>query len=195
MFFRPVKTGPLTMTLGRDPFQTFRRAVAAYHRASRRRDAAPVQGGGDLPTRLRARRPGPRGSPASRGGVRLGVALRRPGRWRGRRRAEGCRGPVPGLGGGERGLRALRDHRALLLGQGGVEVQEERLDVGAKIGTRNGVLCAIRPRNEVHVAREPVELGDGDRARLPVAAGPGQRGGELRAAVERVGALACSRPR
>ena len=37
---------------------------------------------------------------------------------------------------------------------------------------------------------EPVELGDGDRARLPVAAGLGQGGGELRAAVERVGALA-----
>ena len=42
----------------------------------------------------------------------------------------------------------------------------------------------------MHVAREPVELGDGDRARLSVAAGASQGGGELRAAVERVGALA-----
>ena len=42
----------------------------------------------------------------------------------------------------------------------------------------------------MNVTREPVELGDGDRARLSVAAGAGQGGGELRAAVERVGALA-----
>jgi hypothetical protein len=41
----------------------------------------------------------------------------------------------------------------------------------------------------MHVAREPVELGDGDRARLSVAAGASQGGGQLRAAVERVGAL------
>ncbi len=42
----------------------------------------------------------------------------------------------------------------------------------------------------MNVTREPVELGDGDRARLPVAAGASQGGGELRAAVERIGALA-----
>ena len=42
----------------------------------------------------------------------------------------------------------------------------------------------------MHIAREPVELGDGDRARLSVAAGASQGGGELRAAVERVGTLA-----
>jgi len=43
----------------------------------------------------------------------------------------------------------------------------------------------------MHVAREPVELGDGDRAPLSVAAGDSQGGSELRAAVERVGTLAC----
>ncbi len=42
----------------------------------------------------------------------------------------------------------------------------------------------------MHVTREPVELCYGDRARLSVAAGASQGGGELRAAVERVGALA-----
>ena len=41
----------------------------------------------------------------------------------------------------------------------------------------------------MHVAREPIELGDGD-GRLALPAGLGQCGGELRAAIERVGALA-----
>ena len=40
------------------------------------------------------------------------------------------------------------------------------------------------------VAAEPVELGDDDRARLPVAAGLGEGLGELRAALEGVRALA-----
>ncbi len=39
-----------------------------------------------------------------------------------------------GLGGGQGGPRAVRDNRALLLGQGGVEVQQERLDLGAQLG-------------------------------------------------------------
>ncbi len=44
--------------------------------------------------------------------------------------------------------------------------------------------------NEMNVAAEPVELGDDDRARLPVAAGLGEGLGELRAALEGVRALA-----
>jgi hypothetical protein len=41
----------------------------------------------------------------------------------------------------------------------------------------------------MHVARQPVELGDSDRAGPSVAAGFGQGGGELRAAIERVRAF------
>ena len=40
------------------------------------------------------------------------------------------------------------------------------------------------------VARQPIELGDGDRRPFAVLAGLGQRGDELGAAIERVGALA-----
>jgi hypothetical protein len=40
--------------------------------------------------------------------------------------------------------------------------------------------------DEVHVTRQSVELGDDDRARLPVAASLGEGGGELRAAIEGV---------
>jgi hypothetical protein len=42
----------------------------------------------------------------------------------------------------------------------------------------------------MHLPRQPVELGDSDRAGPSVAAGFGQGGGELRAAIERVRALA-----
>ena len=42
----------------------------------------------------------------------------------------------------------------------------------------------------MNVAAEPVELGDDDRARLPVAAGLGEGGTKLRAALERVRPLA-----
>jgi hypothetical protein len=48
--------------------------------------------------------------------------------------------------------------------------------------------------DEMYVTRELVELGDGNWARLPVAARASQGGGELRATVERVGALARLRP-
>ena len=45
--------------------------------------------------------------------------------------------------------------------------------------------------DEVHVTRQSVELGDDNRARPSVAAGLGEGGGELRAALESVRALAC----
>ena len=44
--------------------------------------------------------------------------------------------------------------------------------------------------DEMHVARKPIEFGDGDRARPSIAAGLGEGGGELRAALERVDGLA-----
>ena len=69
------------------------------------------------------------------------------------------------------------------LGQRGVEVQEERLDVGAKVGDERYPV-RHQPGDEMHVARQPVELGDGDRRSLAVLACLGQRGDELGAAVE-----------
>ena len=71
-----------------------------------------------------------------------------------------------GFGGGEGGLRSLRDDRPLLLGKGGVQVQQERLDVGPRSATRNGVLCAMRPQMQCTSREKPIELGDGDRAPL-----------------------------
>jgi hypothetical protein len=85
-----------------------------------------VQGGGDLAKRLRA---------CGRSFADRwyeGISVRtRPGlkgprgrwRWRGHRPAGGCRELPTGFGGGESGLCALRDHRPLLLGEGGVHVQ------------------------------------------------------------------------
>ena len=69
-------------------------------------------------------------------------------------------------------------------------MQQERLDVRAEIGDQERRLVRHEAADEMHIAREPVELCYGDGARLPVAAGASQGGGELRAAVERVGALA-----
>ena len=56
--------------------------------------------------------------------------------------------------------------RALLLGEGDVQVQQERLDVGAEIGDQKRRLVRHEAADEVHVAREPVEVSDGDGARL-----------------------------
>ncbi len=69
-------------------------------------------------------------------------------------------------------------------------MQQERLDVRAEIGDQERRLVRHEAADEMHVAREPVELCYGDGARLPVAAGASQGGGELRTAVERVGTLA-----
>src|SRR5271165_4337076 len=80
--------------------------------------------------------------------------------------------------------------RWLLLSEGGVQVQQERLHVRAEIGDQKRRLVRHEPADEVNVTREPVELSDGDGAMLPVATGFGQCGSELRAAVERVRTLA-----
>jgi hypothetical protein len=74
-----------------------------------------------------------------------------------------------GFGGGKSGLCAPGNRRALLLGEGGVQVQQERLDVGAEIGDQKRRLVRHQAGNEMHVTREPVELGDGALARLRLA--------------------------
>jgi hypothetical protein len=77
----------------------------------------------------------------------------------------------------ESGLCALGNNHALLLGEGGIQVQQEGLDVGTKIGDQERRLVRHQAVDEMQVARKPVEFGDGDRARLTVAAGASQGGG------------------
>jgi hypothetical protein len=72
--------------------------------------------------------------------------------------------PAPPLG----LAKTLRDYRALFLSEGGVQVQQERLHVRAEIGHQKRRLVRHEPTDEVNVTREPVELGDRDRA-WPVA--------------------------
>src|SRR5271165_3980665 len=60
--------------------------------------------------------------------------------------------------------------RWLLLSEGGVQVQQERLHVRAEIGDQKRRLVRHEPTDEVNVTREPVELGNSDRTCLPVAA-------------------------
>jgi hypothetical protein len=59
---------------------------------------------------------------------------------------------------------------------------------GPSSATRNGHALHHQPGDEVHVARQAVELGHQHRAAQ--APGGGQRRGELRPAVQRVGPLA-----
>ena len=89
---------------------------------------------------------------------------------------------------GEGGPGALRDQPPFLLGKRCVEVQHERVGIGAKFGDDEGDALRHQAGNEGDVAREAVELGHDDRAlRL---ARCGQRGCQLRSAIERIGALA-----
>jgi DNA invertase Pin-like site-specific DNA recombinase len=92
------------------------------------------------------------------------------------------------LGGLQRRLRALGDDAPLFLRHGGVNVQHERWNRGAKLGDDEWHALLHKPGDEVDVTREAVELGDHDRAFA--AARLVERGGELRAQVERVRALA-----
>ena len=88
----------------------------------------------------------------------------------------------------QRRLGALRDQPPLLLGQRGVEVQHERVGVAAEFGDDERHALGHQAGDERDIAREPVELRDQDAALRGL--GRGQRGGELRPAIERVGALA-----
>ena len=93
------------------------------------------------------------------------------------------------LGGGQGGNRALADHLALALGEGGVKMQHERLDVRAQLGDDERDPMGHQAGNEMDVSAEAIELGNRDRA-FSVSAGFGERGGELRAALYCVRALA-----
>ena len=92
------------------------------------------------------------------------------------------------LAGGERGLRPLGDQPPLLLGERGIEVQHEGIGIGAKLGDDERHALRHQPGDEGDIAGEPVELGDDDGALAD--SGRGQRGGELRAPIERIAALA-----
>jgi len=72
-----------------------------------------------------------------------------------------------GLGGGESGLRALRDQRALFLSESGVQVQQERT---SEIGDQKRRLVRHQAGNEMHVTRKPIELSDDDRRSLAMPA-------------------------
>jgi hypothetical protein len=63
-------------------------------------------------------------------------------------------------------------------------VQHEGIDVGPELGHQEGHPLHQRPGDEVHVTRQPVELGHQHRAAQTTC------GGEPRPAVQRVGALA-----
>jgi hypothetical protein len=64
----------------------------------------------------------------------------------------------------------------------------ERVDIVAQLGHDERHAMRHQPGDEVHVAAQPVELGDQHRALAPLR--PGERRGELRPPVERVSALA-----
>jgi hypothetical protein len=68
------------------------------------------------------------------------------------------------LGSRQRLFGARRDHRPLLFGKRGVDVQDERVDVGPKLSHDESDALGHQARDKGNVAAEPVELGDHDRA-------------------------------
>ena len=95
-------------------------------------------------------------------------------------------GPPP-FPDGKRGAGAFGDHAPLLLGQGCVDVQHERIDVGAEFGDHGGHPLRHQPGNEMHVAAQPVGLGDQHLPAMTTRGGQGRC--ELRPPVERIGPL------
>jgi TolB-like protein len=85
---------------------------------------------------------------------------------------------------------ALGYQPALFLRERGINEQHERVGIGAEFGDNERGPVLHQAADEMHVAAEPVELGDDDRAGLVDLPGGLERGGELGAAVERVGTLA-----
>ena len=55
-------------------------------------------------------------------------------------------------------LGVLADKGALLLGESGKQMQDERIGIGAKLGDDERHLMRHQPGNEMHITREPVEL-------------------------------------
>ena len=88
----------------------------------------------------------------------------------------------------ERRLRAPRDQGALFFGERGIEVQDERIDVRPQFGDEEGHAMRHQAGNEMHVARETIELGDRDRAAQRPRLGERRR--QLRPTIERVASLA-----
>jgi hypothetical protein len=67
-------------------------------------------------------------------------------------------------------------------------VEHERIGVAAELGDNERDALSHEAGDERHVTAQAIQLRDDDRGL--VAAGLGERGGELRAAIERVGTLA-----
>jgi hypothetical protein len=84
--------------------------------------------------------------------------------------------------------RALANQPAFFLRQCSVEMQHEGVGIDAELGNDERHTLGHQGRNEGHVSRKPVELGHYDRAALGAACG--QRCGELRPAIQGIGALA-----
>lgn len=60
--------------------------------------------------------------------------------------------------------RAIGDELPLLLGNGGIDVEHEWIDVGTEFGDDEGNALRHQPGDEVDIARQAVELGDDNRA-------------------------------
>jgi hypothetical protein len=110
------------------------------------------------------------------------------GREREPRRGGDCPRHAAGFRGRQSLFGALGDERALFFRQCSVDVQHERINGWAELGDHEGHALRHQAGNERHVARQRVELGDHDRAFALV--GVLERRGELRPAVEGIGALA-----
>ena len=78
------------------------------------------------------------------------------------------------LGRRQRGLDALRNEQQLLLGDAGEDVQQERRNVRPELSDQERDALRYQPGNEMNVAAQPVELGNGDM-RLPLLAPRGAR--------------------
>jgi hypothetical protein len=88
----------------------------------------------------------------------------------------------------ERRPGASGNQRPLFFGERGIQVQHERVGVGAELGHDERHVVAHQAADEMNVAAQPIELGDDDWAsRLP---GLPERCGQLGPTIEGVGALA-----
>ena len=64
----------------------------------------------------------------------------------------------------ESGFGALRNDITLPLGEGGIDVEHERVGIQAKLGDHERDFVNHQPGNKMHVSAEPIKLGDGYRA-------------------------------
>jgi hypothetical protein len=92
------------------------------------------------------------------------------------------------LGTRERVTRPCGNHHALLLRERGEQVQDERINVCAKLGDNELHALCHEPRDEMDIATKTVELRHRDGA--ATATSFCECSGELRAPVDRISALA-----